>query len=99
MVNAINIKNIKGIASCLSNVLETVTIKEYPLISEIKTFLTDNGASGSLMSGSGPTVFGIFENKEKASAVYKKAKEKYNNADIILCHTVQPDTPQHDNRA
>ena len=41
----------------------------------------------------------IFENKEKASAVYKKAKEKYNNADIILCHTVQPDTPQHDNRA
>ena len=89
MVNAINAKNIKGITSCLSNVLETVTIKEYPLISEIKTFLTDNGAAGSLMSGRAPQRLGMFENKEKASAVYKKAKEKYNNADVILCHTVQ----------
>lgn len=91
MVNAINNKNIKEIASCLSNVLETVTIKEYPLITEIKTFLKDNGAAGSLMSGSGPTVFGMFEDKETASTTYKKATEKYNNADIILCHTVQAD--------
>lgn len=89
MVNAINTDNIKGIASCLSNVLETVTIKEYPVINEIKIFLTDNGAAGSLMSGSGPTVFGIFEDKETANTAYKKASEKYNNADIILCHTIQ----------
>lgn len=91
MVNAINTRNIKGIASCLSNVLETVTVKEYPLICEIKTFLKDNKAAGSLMSGSGPTVFGMFEDKETASAAYKKATETYNNADIILCHTVQAD--------
>lgn len=89
MVNAINTDNIKDIACCLSNVLETVTIKEYPIINEIKTFLTDNGAAGSLMSGSGPTVFGMFEDKKTASAAYKKAAEKYNNADIILCHTVK----------
>lgn len=97
MVNAINAKDIKKIASCLSNVLETVTIQEYPLIREIKTFLTDNGAAGSLMSGSGPTVFGMFEDKETADAVYKRQQEniimlilyyatQYNKCICSLCH-------------
>ncbi|MFG6348525.1 MAG: hypothetical protein K1W15_07390, partial [Lachnospiraceae bacterium] len=48
-----------------------------------------SGAAGALMSGSGPTVFGIFENENKAREAYHKAKEEYNNFSIILCHTVQ----------
>ena len=66
-----------------------VTIKEYPVLDEIKKFLEGSGAAGALMSGSGPTVFGIFENENKAREAYHKAKEEYNNFSIILCHTVQ----------
>lgn len=95
MIKAIQNNDIPCIASCIFNVLETVTIKEYPVIDEIKKFLADNGAAGALMSGSGPTVFGIFENENKARAAYHKAENYwkkdgiYNNFDIILCHTVQ----------
>lgn len=95
MTDAIKNNNIKNIACCLSNVLETVTIKEYPVIDEIKKLLTDNGAAGSLMSGSGPSVFGIFENELLAREAYQTIKEyikkdgRYNEPDIILCHTVQ----------
>lgn len=95
MVDAIKNNNIKCIASCLSNVLETVTTKEYPVINEIKELLADNGAAGSLMSGSGPSVFGIFENKEIAESTlqniedYKQKNPEYKETYITLCHTVQ----------
>lgn len=89
MIKAIQDNNIQHIASCLFNVMETVTIKEYPVLYEIKKYLSDNGAEGALMSGSGPTIFGIFENEDKAKAAYHKAKKVYSNFNIILCHTVQ----------
>ncbi len=47
----------------LYNDLETVTIEHYPEIAAIKRFMLENGASGALMSGSGPTVFGIFPDR------------------------------------
>ncbi len=75
MIKAIQDNNIQHIASCLFNVMETVTIKEYPVLDEIKKYLSDNGAEGALMSGSGPTIFGIFENEDKAKAAYHKAKK------------------------
>ena len=89
MIKAIQENNIPCIVSCMFNVMETVTIKEYPVLDEIKKFLEGSGAAGALMSGSGPTVFGIFENENKAREAYHKAKEEYNNFSIILCHTVQ----------
>ncbi|MCF8055201.1 MAG: 4-(cytidine 5'-diphospho)-2-C-methyl-D-erythritol kinase [Desulfocapsa sp.] len=49
--------------SPLYNDLETVTIEHYPEIAAIKRFLLDNGASDALMSGSGPTVFGLFPDR------------------------------------
>ena len=58
------------IASHMGNVLEGVTIKDYPVIEEIKATMRECGATGAMMSGSGPTVFGIF--KERSSA--KKAQ-------------------------
>ena len=95
MADAIKNNNIKDMASCLSNVLETVTAKKYPVINETKKLLTDNGAAGSLMSGSGPSVFGIFENEELAREAYQTIKEyikkdgSYSKSYIMLCHTVQ----------
>lgn len=66
MISAIENQDLKGITGRMENVLETVTIPRYPVIDEIKEFLLKQGAENALMSGSGPTVFGIFASEEKA---------------------------------
>ena len=76
MIQAIADKDLRGIVERLENVLETVTVKKYPVIQEIKDTMLDAGAEGSLMSGSGPTVFGIFTEEEKAKAARKVLEEK-----------------------
>lgn len=70
MVNAIQNGELDGITSRMENVLETVTIPAYPVIEEIKSCMKEQGAMNALMSGSGPTVFGIFE--EEAAALQAK---------------------------
>lgn len=66
MVEALKNHDLKGITATMENVLETVTIHEYPVIKDIKTTMLEAGAENALMSGSGPTVFGIFTDKELA---------------------------------
>ena len=66
MVDAIKKGSLPGITDRMENVLETVTIPAYPVIEEIKNCMKENGAINSLMSGSGPTVFGIFDTEEQA---------------------------------
>ncbi len=68
MIRAIADKDLQGIVDRLENVLENVTVKKYPIIQEIKDAMLQMGAEGSLMSGSGPTVFGIFTKEETAKA-------------------------------
>lgn len=58
--------DLTGVTGRLGNVLETVTIPAYPVIARIKQEMLDTGAKGSLMSGSGPTVFGIYDSREQA---------------------------------
>jgi 4-diphosphocytidyl-2-C-methyl-D-erythritol kinase len=57
---------VRDLAAALSNDLETVTVARHPVLEELKGFLLRQGALGSLMSGSGPTVFGLFENEPDA---------------------------------
>lgn len=64
-------QSVKIIAENLGNVLEAVTIPAHPEIAEIKDVMIEQGALGALMSGSGPTVFGLYESCEQA----KRAKE------------------------
>ena len=66
MLDAIETGSIKRVADCLDNLLATVTEKEYPIIIDIKNILKENGALNAIMSGSGPTVFGLFDDEEKA---------------------------------
>ena len=66
MVMALEEQSLQGITERMENVLETVTEVRYPVIAEIKACMKECGAMNSLMSGSGPTVFGIFTEKEKA---------------------------------
>lgn len=66
LVQAICRQDLRGMIPYMGNVLESVTIPAYPIIGEIKERLMENGAMVSLMSGSGPTVFGLFDNYEMA---------------------------------
>lgn len=90
MIDAISRKDAIGIAQKLSNVLETVTIPENPVLANLKEFFLQNGAIGSLMSGSGPTTYGLFQDEILANLAYRTAKKKYPNFDVILCQTKLP---------
>lgn len=72
MEAAIRNGSLHGIAERMGNVLENVTVREYPVIDEIKELMKRTGALNALMSGSGPTVFGIFTEEEPA----KRAAEE-----------------------
>ena len=74
MVDAIKRNDIEGIASRMGNVLESVTIKEYPEIQKLKDIMIEENAINSLMSGSGPTVFGLFKNEEDAYRAKERIK-------------------------
>lgn len=69
-------KDLHGIASCMGNVLETVTIPVHPQIQSIKDLMKENGALAALMSGSGPTVFGIFKEREAALAAEREIRDR-----------------------
>jgi len=75
--------NLRKIADSMGNVLEKVTIEEYPIIEDIKRTMKEAGALNAMMSGSGPTVFGLFEDKKaamEARTIIKKmniAKQVY----------------------
>ena len=68
--------SLKQVAQCMGNVLEDVTIPLYPVIDQIKQEMLAAGAAGAMMSGSGPTVFGLFENRAAAKTAQKNIREK-----------------------
>ena len=76
MVEAIKAGDAEGVIARMDNVLQSVTEEKYPVISQLKEFMEDNGAKKALMSGSGPTVFGIFEKEEDAVATGEKLADK-----------------------
>ena len=65
-IAALNAGDLPGLARRCENVLELVTGAELPLIGSIEKLLMEQGAMAARMSGSGPTVFGIFENRPDA---------------------------------
>ncbi len=75
IIEAIENKNISALAANMKNVLETVTIQKHSVIKKIKDTLIRLGAVGSMMSGSGPTVFGIFTEHSVAEQAYSAVKE------------------------
>lgn len=68
--------NLAEVAASMGNVLEGVTIDLYPVIENIKQVMKQEGALNAMMSGSGPTVFGIFEDRRTAKKAYNVLKEK-----------------------
>ena len=74
MIEAINRQNIHEIAGKFGNVLELVTAGKYPVIGEIEQVMKEEGAVNAMMSGSGPTVFGLFTNPQAAQNAYEKLR-------------------------
>lgn len=84
MIELIKNKDLKGICENMCNVLETVTIKNYPIIDTIKKSMLECGAIGSLMSGSGPTVFGFFESYDMALKALKYIRTKHHIREVYI---------------
>lgn len=76
MILAIKNQDLAMLCNKMSNVLETVTGTKYPIIGEIEEIMKSEGALQSIMSGSGPTVFGIFDDKQKAEKAAALIRQK-----------------------
>ena len=74
-IEAIRRQDFVQMARLMGNVLETVTIPEYPVVQEIKDFMMDCGAVNAMMSGSGPTVFGLYTNQIQAEKACERLKD------------------------
>lgn len=74
-IEAIKEQDFRKMAGLMGNVLETVTIPAHPIIQEIKDFMMAEGAVNAMMSGSGPTVFGLYEDKQLAEKACEKLRE------------------------
>lgn len=88
MLKGIKDNNYKAVSDNIGNVLESVTIPAYPIISEIKEDMLELGADNSLMSGSGPTVFGLFSDEDNIAQAYKVLSIKYPDAQIYVTELV-----------
>ena len=75
MVAALKAGDLTGVTEKMGNVLESVTIPRYPVIEKIKDLMKETGALNALMSGSGPTVFGIFDDWKKARQAQQRLRE------------------------
>lgn len=75
VIAGLNAGDLKKVAASMGNVLERVTIEDHPIIEEIKKVMKEEGALNAMMSGSGPTVFGIFDDKTAAKRAGQKIKE------------------------
>lgn len=84
MLDALRLQNLEEICIKMGNVLELVTVDEYPKLKEYKEKMMEYGALGSMMSGSGPTIFGIYENEDKAKEAAGYFREKVEIASVEI---------------
>lgn len=84
LIEDIKAKNLHDIVAHMGNVLETVTIPNYPVIDEIKKHMLSHGAVGAMMSGSGPTVFGLFDDEATAKKAYKAMRSSHLARQVYL---------------
>lgn len=87
IVDALKAQDLQGVARRLYNVFEDVLQpRQKRTVESIKNTLVNQGALGAAMTGTGPTVFGLFENEETAQSAYQTLSEDYTHT--FLCHIV-----------
>ena len=82
--------DLKALADKMGNVLEAVTVPAYPVIRELKAKMMEGGAIGAMMSGSGPTVFGLFDDERAARTVCDKIRQEGSCRQVYLAAPYQP---------
>ncbi|KKY01637.1 4-diphosphocytidyl-2C-methyl-D-erythritol kinase [Paraclostridium benzoelyticum] len=83
LIDALQKEDVKFISENMVNVLEEVTSLNYSEIGQIEDIMIKNKALGSMMSGSGPTVFGLFDNKDCAIKAKEDLQAKYNQVYLV----------------
>lgn len=86
LIKKIENDDLNYVASNMKNLLENVTVRKHKVLYKLKEYLVRNGAVGSMMSGSGPTVFAFFDDMQVALKCYNELKEKY--TDVFLTRTI-----------
>ena len=84
MLQALKDNDLISLTNYMDNILQTVTVKNHPIITDIKKKMLELGAITSLMSGSGPTVFGIFKDQEAARNAFSHFKKHRNFGKQVL---------------
>lgn len=77
MAEAIKAQDLKAMTELMENVFEQGIIREYPIIREIKGLMMEQGAMNALMSGSGPTVFAVFDDADKLERAARRLRESH----------------------
>ena len=77
MIEAIQAQDLREMAGLMENVFEPGIIREYPVVQNIKDLMLEGGAFNAMMSGSGPTVFGVFDSRRKMEKTAQKLRESH----------------------
>jgi len=86
LINRMKENDLNYVANNMRNLLENVTLRKHKIIYNIKEVMVAKGALGSMMSGSGPTVFGLFDDILLAQKCYDEMKSKY--TDVFISRTI-----------
>ena len=85
LIECLKNEDTRQLAENMFNVLEGVTMDKHPVIQQIKDIMTNNRALGAMMSGSGPTVFGLYENKEDAYMCKSILENQFKQTFVVAC--------------
>ena len=85
LIECLKNEDTRQLAENMFNVLEGVTMDKHPVIQQIKDIMTNNRALGAMMSGSGPTVFGLYENREDAVKCKVILEKQFKQTFVVAC--------------
>ena len=85
LIECLKNEDTRKLAENMFNVLEGVTMDKHPVIQQIKDIMTNNRALGAMMSGSGPTVFGLYENREDAVKCKAILEKQFKQTFVVAC--------------
>ena len=85
LIECLKNEDTRQLAENMFNVLEGVTMDKHPVIQQIKDIMTNNRALGAMMSGSGPTVFGLYENREDAVQCKAILEKQFKQTFVVAC--------------
>jgi 4-diphosphocytidyl-2-C-methyl-D-erythritol kinase len=86
LIRAMQAEELQEVCNGMKNLLENVTLRKYPVLKRIKEDMIKMGAMGSMMSGSGPTIFAFFEDMLTAQRCYDKFKTQYK--EVYITRTI-----------